>query len=284
VAHETRLRELQLKRDQAQKDLDSYVAQYNRERAEALARPPQPPAYQQPQAPTYQQPQGPAYQQPQAPAYQQPQAPAYRQPPALQGAPTYPQPQSYQPPQMRRPIRKHPARKRLTSIGVAFGGRALDYEIAGISALSNFGVHLSHRMADTSLVFDLGFAHAGFVEPEGPSDRSFSSLEGSVGLRYMGKPEEASPRSGGAAWYVGAGLMGLEVVDQYVDPWSGVVLSEETASASGSYACAGLHFEGRSFGCGDLEIRKINDTDYSTYGVGKSSDGLEVLIRLSLAF
>jgi len=252
VAHEVRLRELQQKRDQAQKELDDYLASCERERAAAIQPAPTPRTI---------------YGRP------TPLVPPVPPVPPVSVAPAVPAAR---------------ARRPLSGIGFTFGARSLDQEIDGVSTLGSFGLNFSHRLRDSSLVVDLSFARAGFTETDElgmMDDRVFGSFEASAGVRFMSDmSRRAGHARGGSAWYIGLGAMDLNIVDRYEDSVSGDTITEEITTASGSYASAGMHFEGRHFGGGDIEVRQVMDTAFTTYGVERSADGLEVLARLAFIF
>jgi hypothetical protein len=222
AAHEARLRELQAKRDEAQRALDLYAAQ------------------------------------------------GYRSP-AVAMRPAYPV----------------TVRQPLSSLGLSIGARALNTPIDDHESLLNVGLGLSHRIAGTSVSLDFAVANAGFIEVGELTDRVFTGLEFSAGLRLTGAQPDAG-RAGypyqRGAWYVGGGSVALEIIDTVEDSFTGAVIAESTASASGSYVCAGIHYQGNSIGSSEVELRQVMGTTYSTYGSAKSSDGVELLFRLAFVF
>ena len=178
------------------------------------------------------------------------------------------------------------ARQRpLTSFGISCGLRALETPFPETEGLVTFGLTLSHRLAGTSLALDLAAADAGFILEGETTDRVFSGIETSIGLRLMSTP--AAPAN---AWcrppvyYVGGGVVNLQVYDEIQDPFTAETVSEDTASSGGTYACIGVAYQSLDCASTEFELRQTMGTQFTTFGQPKSSDGLELLLRFSLCF
>lgn len=163
-----------------------------------------------------------------------------------------------------------------TSMGLTLGARALDTPIDDSEVLATIGLAVTHHFAGSQVVLDLGLGYAGFISTDELADRYLTTCEASAGLRLMSSSVDHRRPNGNTVFYIGGGALAIAIDDTF-DPVIGESFSEGD-SATGGYACVGVHYRDNVVGC-DFEVRKVMGTSYSTFGQEKSSDGIELLLR-----